>query len=81
MGYTVNFCQLNYIVHWFEDYIKKRKIILFKKLKPVLQEFIEQVKDLTVEELNSDVKSVRYHYLLKEKKEKKSLEKIIVQHI
>jgi thiaminase len=23
MGYTVNFCQLNYIVHWFEDYIKK----------------------------------------------------------
>lgn len=33
MGYTVNFCQLNYIVHWFEDYIKKRKIILFQKIK------------------------------------------------
>ena len=56
MGYTVNFCQLNYIVHWFEDYIKKEEDNTFsKKLKPVLQEFIEQVKDLTVEELNSDV--------------------------
>lgn len=57
MGYTVNFCQLNYIIHWFEDYIEKEEDNGFsKKLKPVLQEFIDELKDLTVEELNSDVK-------------------------
>ena len=31
MGYTVNFCQLNYIVHWFEDYIKKEEDNTFSK--------------------------------------------------
>lgn len=71
MGYTVNFCQLNYIVHWFEDYIKKEEDNTFsKKLKPVLQEFIEQVKDLTVEELNSDVKR-RTISLFAKRKERK----------
>ena len=71
MGYTVNFCQLNYIVHWFEDYIKKEEDNTFsKKLKPVLQEFIEQVKDLTVEELNSDVKK-RTISLFAKRKERK----------
>ena len=71
MGYTVNFCQLNYIVHWFEDYIEKEEDNTFsKKLKPVLQEFIEQVKDLTVEELNSDVKK-RTISLFAKRKERK----------
>lgn len=57
MGYTVNFCQLNYMIHWFEDYIKNEEENDFsKQLKPVLQEFVDKLKDLTVEELNSDIK-------------------------
>lgn len=58
MGYTVNFCQLNYTIHWFEDYIEKEEDNNFsEKLKPVLKEFINQLKDLEVDELNSDLKN------------------------
>ena len=35
MGHTLNFCQLNYTIHWFEDYIKNEENNKFsKKLKP-----------------------------------------------
>lgn len=60
MGHTVNFCQLNYLIHWFEDYIEKEEENKFsKKLKPVLQEFVEKLDRLNVKELNSDVKKRR----------------------
>ncbi len=71
LGYTVNFCQLNYIIHWFEDYIKNEEENSFsKKLKPVLKEFINQLGDLNVEELNSDIKKRRIS-LFAQKKERK----------
>ncbi len=71
MGYTVNFCQLNYLIHWFEDYIEKENETKFsKKLKPVLKEFINELKDLEVEELNSDVKK-RKISLFAQRKERK----------
>ena len=58
MGYTVNFCQLNYTIHWFEDYIKREEDNEFsKKLKPVLQEFVDKLEGLNVKELNSDLKN------------------------
>ena len=58
MGHTLNFCQLNYTIHWFEDYIKNEEDNEFsKKLKPVLQEFIDEVQDLNVEDLNSRMKN------------------------
>ena len=58
MGYTVNFCQLNYTIHWFEDYIKREEDNEFsKKLKPVLQEFVDKLESLNVKELNSDLKN------------------------
>ena len=57
MEYSVSFRQLNYIVHWFEDYIKNEKDTEFnKKLKSVMQEFINEVSDLIVPELNSNIK-------------------------
>ena len=57
MGYTVNFGQLNYIIHWFKDYINNEEENSFsRKLKPVLQEFLNEIPDLEVEELNSDLK-------------------------
>ena len=58
MGHTLNFCQLNYTIHWFEDYIKNEENNKFsKKLKPVLQEFVDELKDLKVDELNSKMKN------------------------
>ena len=58
MGHTLNFCQLNYTIHWFEDYIKNEENNKFsKKLKPVLQEFVDELKDLKVDELNSNMKN------------------------
>ena len=58
MGHTLNFCQLNYTIHWFEDYIKNEENNKFsKKLKPVLQEFVDELKDLEVDELNSNMKN------------------------
>ncbi len=57
MGYTVSFGQLNYILHWFEDYIEKEENNEFsEKLKPYLKEFVEQLSPLALEELNSDLK-------------------------
>lgn len=71
LGYTVNFCQLNYMIHWFEDYIKNEEENSFsRKLKPVLKEFNNQLEDLTVEELNSNIKK-RKISLFAQKKERK----------
>ena len=57
MEYTVNFGQLNYIAHWFEDFIKDAENTDFNiKLKKVFAEFNEQISDLIVPELNSSAK-------------------------
>jgi hypothetical protein len=57
MEYTVSLRQLNYIVHWFESYVKNEENNEFnKKLKPYMSQFIESVSDLIIPELNSDVK-------------------------
>ena len=58
MEYTVSLRQLNYIVHWFEDYIKNEEDNSFNKmLKPYLQEFIDNVSEYTIPELNTDAKN------------------------
>ena len=58
MEYSVSFRQLNYITHWFEDYIKNEPNTSFStKLKPILKEFIENVSDYIVPELNSSAKT------------------------
>lgn len=57
MEYSVSLRQLNYIVHWFEDYIKNEEDNSFNKmLKPYLQEFIDNVSEYIIPELNTDVK-------------------------
>ncbi len=58
MEYTVSLRQINYIMHWFNNYIKNAEDNEFnKKLKPYLQEFVDCLKDLYIEDLNSDVKN------------------------
>ncbi|MBR3002761.1 MAG: FAD-dependent thymidylate synthase [Clostridia bacterium] len=58
MEYTVNFGQLNYIAHFFENFIKdETKNTAFDvKLKEVFKEFLEALPDLQVEGLNADMK-------------------------
>ena len=58
MEYTVNFGQLNYIAHFFENYINdETKTTNFdKKLKEVFKEFLEELPDLQIEGLNADMK-------------------------
>lgn len=72
MEYTTNFCQLNYIMHFCENYIKdKTKNSKFDiKLKEVLKEFLEQMPDIKVEELNANVKK-RKLSLFAERKNRK----------
>ncbi len=57
MEYTVSFRQLNYIIHFFKNYIEKEAETEFNnKLKPCLQEFIDKTKQFAVENLNADAK-------------------------
>lgn len=58
MEYTVNFGQLNYIAHFFENFINdETKNTAFDiKLKEVFKEFLEAIPDLQVDGLNADMK-------------------------
>lgn len=57
MEYTVSLRQLNYIAHWFEDYIKNEPNTNFNiQLKPYLQEFIDNISEYIIPELNTDAK-------------------------
>lgn len=57
MEYTVSLRQINYIMNWFDDFIDEADDTYFNKmLKPCLQEFNEQLKELRVKDLNSSVK-------------------------
>lgn len=73
MEYTVNFCQLNYIAHFFENYIQdETKTSEFdKKLKVVFKEFLDELPDLKVEGLNADIKKrgLSFFATRKERKE------------
>ncbi len=57
MEYTVSFRQLNYIAGWFKNYIKNEPDTDFNiQLKPYLQQFVDNVSEYIIPELNSDVK-------------------------
>lgn len=57
MEYTVSFQQLNFIISWFEDYIENEPDTNFsKKLKQAMREFLDELPDLKVEELNPRIK-------------------------
>lgn len=57
MEYTVNFQQLNFIISWFEDYIEYEPETEFStKLKSAMKEFLTELPDLKVEELNPKMK-------------------------
>lgn len=60
MEYTVNFQQLNFIISWFEDYIENEPETTFsKQLKQTMREFLNELPDLKVEELNPRIKGTK----------------------
>ena len=81
MEYTVNFGQLNYIAHWFENFIKNEPDTAFNiKLKKVFAEFNEQISDLIVPELNSDAKGRTISLFAKRKREEEFGENYCVNY-
>ena len=58
MEYTTNFAQLNYIIHFCENFINDdtKNTQFDQKLKNVFKEFIQEMPNLKVEELNADIK-------------------------
>jgi hypothetical protein len=55
--YTLNIRQLNYVIHWFEDYIeqnKSKKDYFTKNLIKAMQEFIEATSQYYIEKMTSD---------------------------
>ena len=62
MEYTTNFGQLNYIIHFCRNYIndKTKNTEFDKKLKKVFEEFLKEMPDLEVEELNADFKKRKF---------------------
>lgn len=60
MEYTVSFEQLNFIISWFEDYIKEEPDTKFSvQLKLAMKEFLKELPDLKVEKLNPRMKGTK----------------------
>ena len=58
MGYSTDFRQVNYLMHWFNDFIHHKADTPFnKKLKTSMEQFNDGLKNLYVEELDPKVKS------------------------
>ena len=71
MEYTTSLRQLNYIIHFCENYIEKEPENNFNKLlKPYLKDFVKSLSEIKVDGLNSDVKQ-RKISLFDERKERK----------
>ena len=66
MGYTVDLRQLNYLLHWSEDFIANKADTEFNiLLKPVLKDFVENLKNIYVEEINTDAKEKEFSLFAK----------------
>lgn len=60
MEYTINFQQLNFIISWFEDYIANAPETKFStQLKIAMKEFLDELPDLKVEQLNPRTKGTK----------------------
>lgn len=58
MGYSVTFQQFSYLLHMIEDFTKNENDTSFsKKLKPILQEFVNMNPEYKVEGTNPDSKN------------------------
>ena len=82
MEYTVSFGQLNYIIHWFEDFIETAEDTEFnKKLKKVFEEFNKNIESLSVPELNSRLKKREISFFAKRQRKEEFGENYCINYI
>ena len=82
MEYTVSFGQLNYIIHWFEDFIETAENTEFnKKLKKVFEEFNKNIESLNVPELNSRLKKREISFFAKRERKEEFGENYCINYI
>lgn len=67
MEYTTNFGQLNYIMHFCENFIndQEKNSEFDKKLKEVFKQFLSAMPDLKVEGLDADMKKRDFSFFAK----------------
>ena len=83
MEYTSNFGQLNYIMHFCENYIKdESKCTKFdQNLKEVFKEFLNQMPDLKVEGLDADLKNREFSLFSKRQRKEEFGENYSVNYL
>ena len=83
MEYTCNLGQLNYIMHFCENYIQdENKNTNFEiKLKDVFKEFLKQMPDLKVEDLNADLKRREFSIFAKRQRKEEFGENYSVNYL
>ena len=83
MEYTCNFGQLNYIMHFCENYIiDESKCTKFdQKLKEVFKEFLAQMPDLKVEGLDADLKKREFSLFSKRQRKEEFGENYSVNYL
>lgn len=82
MEYTVNFVQLNYIINWAKDYIANEPDTAFSlKLKEVFKEFLQELPDLEVEGLNSNLKHRKFSMFAERNREEEFGENYSVNYL
>lgn len=82
MEYTVNLCQLNYIINWAKDYIAQAEDDAFSvKLKDVFKEFLGALPDLEIEGLDSSIKKRSFSLFAKRDREEEFGENYSVNYI
>lgn len=61
MGHSLDFRQLNYLIHWAEKYINEEENTDFNNfLKPVLKDFIKTFEKYKVDEINTESKERKF---------------------
>lgn len=83
MEYSTNFCQLNYIMHFCENFIKdENKNTKFdNKLKDVFKDFLTQMPDLKVDGLDADLKKREFSLFSKRKRKEEFGENYSVNYL
>ena len=83
MEYTTNFGQLNYVMHFCENYINdESKCTKFdNKLKNVFKDFLAQMPDLKVSGLDADLKKREFSLFSKRQRKEEFGENYSVNYL
>ncbi len=82
MGHTLDFRQLNYEIHWAEDFIKNEPDTKFnKKLKVELQDFVNTFSSYKVDGINTDAKQRKFSLFASRKRDEEFGENYSINYL